>query len=37
MCDRVVWIEKGQVVMQGTPEEVLREYEGTLAPGAPED
>lgn len=37
MCNRLVWIEKGRVAMQGDTAEVLDAYEAALAPGAPED
>jgi ABC-type polysaccharide/polyol phosphate transport system ATPase subunit len=28
MCDHLIWIEKGQIRMRGTPDEVLRAYAG---------
>jgi ABC-type polysaccharide/polyol phosphate transport system ATPase subunit len=27
MCDRIVWIEKGRVVAQGNPADILQRYE----------
>ena len=34
MCDRVVWIEKGRVVAQGNPAEIVGRYErGQIEPG----
>lgn len=31
MCDRALWLDHGQVVLTGTPEEVLTAYEGNPA------
>jgi ABC-type polysaccharide/polyol phosphate transport system ATPase subunit len=35
LCNRVVWLEKGEVIMQGTPDEIIPEYEAfSSAPNA---
>ena len=28
LCDRALWLDQGQLVMDGTPEEVVQLYEG---------
>ena len=31
MCDRVIWIDKGHIVMDGEPEDVLTAYRGAIS------
>lgn len=31
MCDRAIWLDHGELMMEGKPDDVLKEYEGTRA------